>query len=44
MRPYPEKGDDISDWLMIKNETNQSMKLSDKIRTIEDVSQFVDTP
>lgn len=44
MKPYPEAGDDVSDWLMIKNETNQSMKLSDKIRTMEDISQFVDTP
>lgn len=44
MKPYPEEGDDVSDWLMIKNETNQSMKLADKLRTTEDISQFIDAP
>ena len=44
LEPYPEVSDDVSEWLMVKNETNQSMRLTDKIKTIEDITSFVETP
>jgi len=44
MKQYHEPSDDVAEWLMAKNQTNQSMRISDKIRTMEDISQFMDTP
>lgn len=42
MQTYHEPSDDISEWLMIKGETNQSMRIADKLRTMEDLSKFMD--
>lgn len=44
LKPYWEESDDVSEWLMVKNDMNQTMRISDKIRTMEDISQFMDTP
>lgn len=44
MAVVPDVMDDPLEWLMVKNESNQSMVVANKMRTIQDISAFVDAP
>ena len=44
MAIVPDTMDSPLEWLMVKNESNQSMIVADKMRTMQDISAFVDSP
>lgn len=41
MNAYEERGDEIAEWLLVKNQTNQTMNLSEKLRSEADIAQFI---
>ena len=41
---HAEGSDTAGDWLMIKDKTNASLAISQKMRTVADISKFMDQP